>query len=465
MRQPTANSLCSPRETTTKMNYTSHSEADRAKMLETIGVGSLDELIAKVIPDKFRIEYPLDLPIGEREFDLVKEFKTLSGLNTPASDVVSFLGGGVYDHYIPAAISHLLSRSEFYTAYTPYQAEVAQGTLQTIYEFQTMVCRLTGMDASNASHYDGATALAEGVMMAVRKTGRKAIVVPAGLNPQYLHVLNTYCSPLEIEIRLMKGIDGLIDFVELVEHLDGSAALIIQHPNFFGLLEPTVKASQLAHEAGALVISSTYPISLGLLKPPGEWGADIATAEGQPFGIPMSFGGPYVGLFAVKKDLIRLMPGRIVARAKDRLDRDGFVLTLQTREQHIRREKATSNICTNQALLALCATIYLSLVGKDGLHRAAENSYRGAHYLAGKVTTIPSVKRIYKGEFFSEFVVTLPLSGRVVQERLAERGIFAGPPLGWYYPDHDNSLILAVTEKRSKSEMDEFVKVLGEVIA
>ncbi len=433
-------------------------------MLETIGVGSLDELIAKVIPDQFRIEHPLDLPAGSREFDLVREFKALSGLNTPASEVVSFLGGGVYDHYIPAAISHLLSRSEFYTAYTPYQAEVAQGTLQTIYEFQTMVCRLTGMDASNASHYDGATALAEGVMMAVRKTGRKAVVVPAGLNPQYLHVLHTYCVPLDIEVREMKGIDGLIDPDELIKAIEDSAALIIQYPNFFGLIEPTVQASHIAHEAGALVISSTYPISLGLLKPPGEWGADIATAEGQPFGIPMGFGGPFVGLFAVKKDLIRLMPGRIVARAKDRLDRDGYVLTLQTREQHIRREKATSNICTNQALLALCATIYLSLVGKDGLQRAAENSFRGAHYLAEKVVTVSGVKRLHSGEFFSEFVVTLPISGRTAQKRLADRGVFAGPPMGWYSENQENCLLLAVTEKRSKKDIDDFVKLLGDVI-
>ena len=447
------------------MNYTSHSEADRAKMLKTIGVGSLDELIANVIPDKFRSENPLNLPTGEREFDLVKEFKRLAGLNTPASEVVSFLGGGVYDHYIPAAISHLLSRSEFYTAYTPYQAEVAQGTLQTIYEFQTMVCRLTGMDASNASHYDGATALAEAVMMAVRKTGRNAVVVPAGLNPQYRHVLQTYSSPLAIEVRIMKGADGLIERGELAREIEGAAALVIQHPNFFGLLEPAFEAAQVAHQAGALVVSSTYPISLGLLKPPGEWGGDIATAEGQPFGIPMGFGGPFVGLFAVKKELVRLMPGRIVARAKDRLDRDGFVLTLQTREQHIRREKATSNICTNQALLALCATIYLSLVGKDGLRRAAENSYRGAHYLAGKVTTLPGVRRLHSGEFFSEFVVSLPISGKIAQERLAERGLFAGPPLGWFNPEQDDCLILAVTEKRSKAEMDEFVEALGEVIA
>lgn len=446
------------------MNYTSHSEADRAKMLDTIGVGSLDELIGKIIPDKFRVEHPLDLPPGEREFDLVKEFKALAGLNTPASEVVSFLGGGVYDHYIPAAISHLLSRSEFYTAYTPYQAEVAQGTLQTIYEFQSLVCRLTGMDASNASHYDGATALAEGVMMAVRKTGRNAVVVPAGINPQYLMVLKTYCSPLNIEIRQLNGKNGLIDTAELKTAIDGAAGLVIQHPNFFGLLESTEEAVRIAHDAGALVISSTYAISLGLLKPPAEWGADIATAEGQPFGIPMSFGGPFVGLFAVKKDLIRLMPGRIVARAKDRLDREGFVLTLQTREQHIRREKATSNICTNQALIALCATIYLSLVGKDGLKRAAENSYRGAHYLAGKVASIPGIVRKFPGEFFSEFAIELPISGKVVQQRLADRGIFVGPPLGWFSPEMEKGLILAVTEKRSKAEMDEFVKVLAEVI-
>jgi len=446
------------------MNFTSHSDADRKQMLDAIGVGSLDELISKVIPDKFRMKGALDVPLGLREFDLTKDFKATAAMNLPAAEVISFLGGGVYDHYIPAAISHIIGRSEFYTAYTPYQAEVAQGTLQTIYEFQTMVCRLTGMDASNASHYDGATALAEGALMAVRKSGRKAVVIPVGLNPAYRQVLETYCTPTNVEVRVLKGKDGRIDLEELKKLVDGAAAVIIQHPNFFGLLEPMAEVAKIAHDAGALVVSSTYPTSLALLTPPGEWGADIATAEGQPLGVPMSFGGPYVGLFAVKKDLVRIMPGRVVARAKDKNDKDGFVLTLQTREQHIRREKATSNICTNQALIALCALTYLSLVGPDGLKRAATNSYRGAHYLAGKLTGVKGVKRLHGGEFFNEFAVELPISGLEAQKRLLEKGIFAGPTLGSWFPEHPNALLLAVTEKRQKADLDALVEGIKKVV-
>jgi glycine dehydrogenase subunit 1 len=446
------------------MNYTSHSDADRKAMLEAIGIDSIDALISRVIPEKFRSTRPLNLPEGAREYDLVQEFKALAGLNTAASEGVSFLGGGVYDHYIPAAISHLAGRSEFYTAYTPYQAEVSQGTLQTIYEFQTMVCRLTGMDAANASHYDGATALAEGAILAVRKTGRKTVVVPAGLNPNYLEVLTSYLTPIGVEVKSLKDADGRISLAELETQIVDAAALIIQQPNFFGLLEQAAEASEIAHKAGALVISSTYPISLGMLKAPGDWGADIATAEGQPFGVPMSLGGPYVGLFAVKKDLVRVMPGRIVARAKDKNDKDGYVLTLQTREQHIRREKATSNICTNQALIALCATIYLSLVGRDGLRRAAGNSYQGAQYLEAGLKSIPGVGRLHSGHYFSELAIGLPISGKLAQERLANEGVFAGPALGTWFPQYENGLLLAVTEKRSKSDLDKLVACVKKVV-
>lgn len=447
------------------MNYTSHSDADRQRMLDLIGVGSLDELIGKVIPERFRLKEDLDLPAGLREFDLVSDFRRAAGSNLPASDGLNFLGGGSYDHYIPAAISHIVGRSEFYTAYTPYQAEVAQGTLQTIYEFQTMVCRLLGMDASNASHYDGASALAEGALMSVRKTGRKAVVVPPGLNPAYRQVLETYSEPTGVEVRKLKGKGGRIDLAELKLAAEGSAAVIIQHPNFFGLLEPAAEAAKIAHDAGALAVSSTYPTSLALLTPPGEWGADIATAEGQPFGVPVSLGGPYVGLFAVKKDLVRIMPGRIVARARDKNEKDGFVLTLQTREQHIRREKATSNICTNQALIALCTLVYLSLVGPDGLKRAALNSYRGAHYLAEKLSVVKGVKRLHDGEFYNEFAIELPISAVDAQARLIEKGFFAGPPLGEWHPDYDNGLLLAVTEKRQKGDLDALVEAIRTVIA
>ncbi|NQT35343.1 aminomethyl-transferring glycine dehydrogenase subunit GcvPA [bacterium] len=440
------------------MDYTSHSKEDRELILGKVGLSSIKDLIDRVLPEKFQLNRALDIPEGISEYQLAEEFKKLADKNIPAAESLCFLGGGAYDHYIPAAVSHILSRSEFYTAYTPYQAEVAQGTLQTIYEFQTMICRLMGMDAANASHYDGASALAEAVLLSVRKKKRSAVVVPAGLNPMYLKVLETYCRPAGIEIRKLHSDDGRIDPEEIKKYADGAAAVVIQHPNFFGLLEPVTEAAVAAHEAGALVVSSTYPLSLALLKPPGEWGADIATAEGQPFGAPLSLGGPYVGLFAVKKTLIRSMPGRLVARTKDRLNRDGYVLTLQTREQHIRREKATSNICTNEALVALGALVYLSLVGGDGLKKAAENSYRSAHYLAEKLNEIPNISLHYKGEFFNEFVIDLPVSAVDVQDKLADKNIFAGPPLGKWWGNMGNSMLIAVTEKHSREDLDIFVE-------
>jgi len=321
------------------------------------------------------------------------------------------------------------------------------------------------MDAANASHYDGATALAEAALLAVRKTERKVVVAPYGLNPSYRQALETYCTPTGVEIRDLKSNSGVIDLNELRVASKDAAAIIVQHPNFFGLLEPAVEAAKIAHEASALLISSTYPTSLALLTPPGEWGADIATAEGQPLGVPMSLGGPYVGLFAVKKDLVRMTPGRIVARAKDKNDRDGYVLTLQTREQHIRREKATSNICTNQALVALCALVYLSLVGPDGLKRAAANCYRGAHYLAGRLSGIKGVRRLYDGEFFNEFVVVTPIPAVEVVRRLLEKGIFVGPALAGWFPDQPNALLLAVTDKRRREELDSLVEKMRAAVS
>ncbi|NQU06897.1 MAG: aminomethyl-transferring glycine dehydrogenase subunit GcvPA, partial [Calditrichaeota bacterium] len=337
-------------------------------------------------------------------------------------------------------------------------------TLQTIYEFQTMICRLMGMDAANASHYDGASALAEAVLLAVRRKKHRKVVIPQGLNPLYRKVLETYCEPIGIEIVTLKAVEGKIDLRSLSDQIVDSAALVIQQPNFYGLLEPVKLAAEIAHEANALVISSTYPTTLALLEPPGEWGADIATAEGQPLGIPLSLGGPYVGLFAVKKKLIRQLPGRLVARTKDIENSDGYVLTLQTREQHIRREKATSNICTNQALVALSALVYLSLVGAKGLKRAAENSYRSAHYLADKLSGVKDVNLHFKDDFFNEFVIDLPITADIAQTALAERGIFAGPLPGCWDESMKNSLLVAVTEKRSKVELDRFVESIKEIL-
>ncbi|MBT7618187.1 MAG: aminomethyl-transferring glycine dehydrogenase subunit GcvPA [Calditrichaeota bacterium] len=442
------------------MDFTSHTDTDIKKMLEKIGVDSIDEIIAQIIPERLKLNRDLELPDCAPETSLARELSEMAGQNKAAGSSLSFLGGGVYDHYTPAAVSNITSRSEFSTAYTPYQAEVSQGTLQTIYEFQTMVARLMGMDAANASHYDGATALTEGVLMAVRKSRKNSVVVPAGLNPAYLSVLETYCKPVGVEIRKLESADGLIDLDNLKAMVQDAGAVVLQQPNFFGLIEPVEEAAQIAHDAKAFVVSSTYPSSLALLKPPGQWGADVATAEGQAFGVPMSMGGPYLGLFAVKKAFIRQMPGRVVARTIDSQNRDGFCLTLQTREQHIRREKATSNICSNQALVALSALVYMSLTGRDGLRQVATDGYRRAHYLAGELQKIPGCKLRYSTEFFNEFVLELPVSAENVISQLAEKNILAGPPPGRWFEGMENSLLIAVTEKRIKTDLDEFVQTL-----
>lgn len=446
------------------MDFIPHSTEDRKKMLAAIGVADIQELVNKVIPAKYQFERPLNIPPGLSEFELNGEFGFLSRYNEHAAEVICFMGGGAYDHYIPNAISALASRSEFSTAYTPYQAEVAQGTLQTIYEFQSMICRLTGMDVANASHYDGATALAEAVLLANRKVKRNKVVVPYGLNPNYLAVMETYCKPLGIEIVKLKSDNGTLDLAGLTADIGSACAVVVQQPNFFGLIEDGAKVAEIAHKAGALVIASIYPISLALLKPPAEWGADIVTGEGQSLGIPLSLGGPYVGLFACTKDLVRLMPGRLVARAKDAHNKDGYVLTLQTREQHIRREKATSNICTNQALIALQALIYMSLLGPEGLQRVALNSYRGAHYLAEKLKADYGIKPYFKGEFFNEFVIKLPVSAVTAQNSLIDDEFFVGPLPGKWYPEMENSLLIAVTEKRSIEQLDALAESIGALV-
>ncbi|MFN3821754.1 MAG: aminomethyl-transferring glycine dehydrogenase subunit GcvPA, partial [bacterium] len=387
------------------MDFTALSESDIQRMLSVIGEGSVEELLEKVIPQRYRLTEPLPLPPGLSELELIRLMESMVDENLVASQSHCFLGGGAYDHYIPAPISHIVGRSEYYTEYTPYQAEVSQGTLQTIYEFQSMISHLMGMDVANASHYDGATAVAEGVLMAIKKTGRPVAVIPKNLNPHYQQVIKTYTQSLGIELREVEWDDGRISLNALNQLAQNAGAVVIQHPNFFGLLEPVEKIADIAHQNGALVVSSTYPITLALLKPPGEWGADIGTAEGQPLGVPLSYGGPYVGLLAARKELIRLMPGRIVARTRDLNGKQGYVLTLQTREQHIRREKATSNICTNQALVALINLVYLSLLGPDGLRRVAMNSYRGAHYLASRLAKIEGCQSRFSGEYFNEFAL------------------------------------------------------------
>ena len=449
------------------MGYIPNTQDDQQKMLQKIGVRSFDELIAN-IPQELQFQGELDLPAPLSEFEVHQHLSELASKNKHGDDLVCFLGGGAYDHFIPAVIKHLTSRSEFYTAYTPYQPEVSQGTLQTIYEFQTMICELTGMDVANASVYDGGSALAEAMLLAVGYTKRKTILVSGSVNPNYLEIIKTYSVGREIEIRTVDWSDGITDLTKLKSELnDTVAAVIVQHPNFFGYLEDVHHISELVHQAGALLITSNDPISLAILEPPAVYGADIATGEGQALGNAISFGGPYLGLFATKKELVRLMPGRIVGRTVDKNNKSGFVLTLQTREQHIRREKATSNICTNQGLNALTATIYMALMGKNGLPHIAELCVQKSHYLYEKLLAIPQVEPVFDGPFFKEFVIKInaakPLSFYL--DALISKGFLAGMDLKTFDDRLENILLVAVTEKRTRKELDTFCSALQELLA
>ena len=440
------------------MSFVPHTQAERGAMLEAVGVGSLDDLFAD-IPEAFRLAR-LNMPDGLCEQEVYDHLHALSHKNTHA--LVSFLGGGFYDHSIPAAVDSLTSRGEFFTAYTPYQPEVAQGTLQAIFEYQTMICRLTGLDAANASMYDGGTALAEAVMMAVNVTGRNTVVLTSGVSPIYRVMIRSYTHNLGINLtELPTSPDGVIDRAALAAALTGDvAAVLVQNPNFFGTVDDFSDIAEQAHAAGALLIASVYPISLGLLKRPGDMGVDIATGEGQSLGLPLSFGGPYLGFFAVRQALVRKMPGRIVGETVDRRGSRSFVLTLQAREQHIRREKATSNICTNEALCALRATIYLSLLGKQGLRELATDCVQKAEYAKRRLAQIDGVKVRNRAPTFNEFVLELPVDAGEAVCRLIDRGFAAGFPLGRYYPELANGLLVALTEKRTKADIDSFATAL-----
>jgi glycine dehydrogenase subunit 1 len=445
------------------MSFVPHSKADRQTMLRTIGAASEDELLADV-PEKLRVNRPLDLPPALSEWEAVRALQELAG---ESRHLTCFAGAGYYDHHVPAVVDHLIRRSEFYTAYTPYQAEVSQGTLQSIYEFQSMICALMGLDVANASMYDGASAMAEAALMArsIQKK-RDKVVLSATVNPHYRQVLDTYNlglgMPIEIAPRTDAGITDLDALARLLD--DQTAAVIVQSPNFYGVIEDFAASAEIAHEAGALFIAVVDPVSLAILKSPGECGADIAVAEGQPFGNPLSFGGPVLGLFAARQDYIRHMPGRIVGATDDVDGRRGFVLTLQTREQHIRREKATSNICTNQGLCALAATIYLATVGKEGLRQVAETSAQVAHYAHDRITALDGIEPLFPdAPFFREFAIKTPCPARQVIERGAERGVLAGVAISRFpHVDVEDGLLIAFTEKRSKSEVELLVEVLKE---
>ncbi len=429
-------------------------------MLASMGLSDVSELF-EAIPERLRLTRPLDLPKAMSEFDLASLMREIASRNETAKP--TFLGAGVYDHFSPVIIDHLALRSEWYTAYTPYQPELSQGTLQAIFEFQTMVCQLTGMEVANASMYDGSTAVAEAVMMALRvQRGRTRVVVAASVHPHYRAVIKTYLDNIDVElVEAPFGEDGRVDLSRL--ELDAkTAAIVVQSPNFFGAIEDVDAISSAAHEAGALsVVGVSEALSLGLLRAPGDAGADIVAGEAQSFGVPMSFGGPFVGFFASREKLVRQMPGRLVGRAVDSNGKDGFVLTLSTREQHIRREKATSNICTNQGLFMLMATIYLSTMGRTGIREVAEQNVRKAHYAAKRLGEIEGYKLRFSSPFFNEFVVETPVPARALRDALVDDGFVAGMPLDRYYPGMENALLVAVTERSTRADIDGLAEALA----
>ena len=443
------------------MSYVSLTSDDRDRMLKEIGVDSIDDLFHG-IPEELRAR-SFDLPPGKSEMEVMKTLDNLARRN--ATNLVTFVGGGFYDHYLPAAVDALASRSEFYTSYTPYQAEASQGILQAIYEFQSCICRLTEMEVANASLYDGGTALYEAAMMAIRTTGRNKIIMGGGVSPIYRKMMYGYTSNLKIEFVEIPDSQGHCDRRQIDKYLDEStAAVILQNPNFFGTIDDHSDISELCHSRGALVIESVYPVSLGILKTPGEMGVDISTGEGQSLGIPLSFGGPYLGFMATRKELVRKMPGRIAGATEDNRGQRGFVLTLQAREQHIRREKATSNICTNQTLCALRALIFMCLYGEKGLAELARLCRDKAEYAKKKLSEVRGVEVMQDWPTFNEFTVKLPKDPNIVIGKLIDRGFAAGFPLARYYADMPECMLVAVTEKRTKQEIGMYAEVLEDVL-
>ncbi|MCI0513334.1 aminomethyl-transferring glycine dehydrogenase subunit GcvPA [candidate division KSB1 bacterium] len=440
------------------MAYIPNTDAERTEMLRQIGVKSFEELIQN-IPAELKLKSELKLPAPLSEMEITKLMRELAQKNLDLNSAVSFLGGGAYDHYVPAAIDHIISRSEFYTSYTPYQPEVSQGTLQAIYEYQSLICEITGMDVANASMYDGGSALAEGALMAINETQRNEILISKAVHPYYRKVIQTYSHGLGIQIKEIPITAGITDVTALKAMIsNATAAVLIQHPNFLGCLEEVTELEPVIHRQGTLFVTSNDPISLGILAPPGSYNVDIMTGEGQGLGNQLSFGGPYFGIFAVKKQFIRRMPGRLVGATVDQKGRNGFVLTLQTREQHIRREKATSNICTNQALNALAGTVYLTLMGKHGLHEVAEQCLQKSHYLATALSQIKGMRLKYPAPFFKEFALEVPMDPKELLKKLQARQILAGIDLSVFDLGLAHTILIAVTEKRSRTELDHLIE-------
>ncbi len=446
------------------MPYLPHGNDDVKQMLKKIGVDRFEDLLGN-IPEILRGDISIDLPNPLSELEIQQEMEALLKKNTACHETVSFLGGGAYDHFIPKVVDFIISRPEFATAYTPYQAEVSQGTLQAMYEFQSLICELTGMDVSNASMYDGATAMAEAALMAKSiKRKKNEIIISKAIHPLYLKTLETYARSQDIVLVDCPLKDDRMDLDALDSLLnEQTAAVIVQSPNFFGCIEDIQSVSDKAHNNDSLFIQGVDPISLAVLKTPGEADADIAFGEGQSLGNHLNFGGPYLGLFAAKQEFVRKMPGRIAGMTEDTEGKRGYVLTLQTREQHIRREKATSNICSNEALCALAATVYLALMGKSGLKKVAELSLQKAHYLHENICKLPGFSSVNKGPFFKEFVIKAPLPAKEIIKKGVERSFYAGIDLGDHFPERKDQLLIAVTEKRTKEEMDKFLGFLKSI--
>ena len=445
------------------MNFVPHTPDDVESMLRALGLSAVDALFDGVQAAVPASQVP-ELP-GHSESELRRQLWDIARLNGRPDRTLCFRGAGAYEHYVPAAVSQIMHRGEFFTAYTPYQPEISQGTLQVMYEFQTMICELMGMDVANASMYDGASALAEAALMAMRITQKRGLVVSEALHPHWLEVLRTYTANVEPEIALAPAPGGRTDVEELMDLVsDETAAVIVQNPNVFGIVEPMKAIGEELRSRPGLYITACYPIALGMLATPGEAHADIAVGEGQPLGIPLSYGGPYLGLFASRMEHARQMPGRIAGIAYDDQGRRGYVMSLQAREQHIRRERATSNICSNQALCALAATLYLALMGPSGLRDAAEQSFAVSHQLAEQLAALAGCSLRHSHSFFNEFVLKLPIPAEDVERELWDHGIVSGLPLGRWFPDRSHEMLFCATEIIGESAIHRLIAVMEEVL-
>ncbi len=450
------------------MPYIPHTDKEVKMMLEAMGASSMEELY-KDVPEAIRLKRRLELPDPLSESELVRHVQVLAGQNRSARDLVSLLGGGAYFHHVPPAVDQVISRSEFYTSYTPYQAEVSQGTLQAIFEYQTMVCELLGMEVANASMYDGAEAAAEAVLMAERirtKNSQGDIVLAGSMNPLYSSTIKTYLAHSSREIKEIQWTgQGATDLDALKKAASGSLAVVVQHPNYFGCMENLQEIADMCQKEGAvMVVAVTEALSMAMLEPPGAMGADIVAAEGQSLGIPMGFGGPHLGLFASRQKHMRKMPGRLAGRTNDTDGRDGYVLTIATREQHIRRGKATSNICTNQGLLALASAVYMSLLGPEGLKELAAINRSRCEYLKYRLEKEKAGKLCFAAPTFNEFVLDLERPPGPVLESMKQKGFLAGIPLGKHFPKIENAILVTVTEMNTKNELDRFADELAETL-